>query len=56
MLFELHPRYYLLELDTAQLVAWANTKWSNSANMAYFRISAEEITNDSIITINQPIE
>ena len=53
------PNYYLLELDTNTFVNYSDTtynKWSNSANMAYFRISAEEITNDSIITINEPID
>lgn len=51
--------YALLELNTELLVNWNdsdNNRWSNSANMAYFRISAEEITNDSIITINEPID
>jgi hypothetical protein len=41
----------LISLDTAQLVNWQNGKWTNSANMAYFRISCEEITNESSITI-----
>ena len=49
---------YLIEFDTSKLVAWSSTsnKWTGAANMAYFRISAEEISEASIITINQPIE
>ena len=49
----------LLVLDTGELASWSSSdnKWStNLANAAYFRISAEEITDNSIITINEPIE
>lgn len=55
---EAAPSYNLCVLDTSEVINWSssNNKWTNSANMAYFRISAEEITNDSIITKNQPIE
>lgn len=50
--------YYVKIIDTASLVSWndaTNNKWSGAANMAYFRISAEEITDASIITKNEPI-
>jgi hypothetical protein len=52
------PNFYLRVLDTAELLNWddTNNKWANCSNMAYFRISAEEITNDSIITINEEIK
>ena len=55
---EAAPDYYLRAIDTTELINWnnANNKWTNSENMAYFRISAEEITNDSVISINEPLE
>lgn len=54
---EAAPSYNLISLDTAQLVNWDNTanKWSGAGNMAYFRISAETISDESIITINEEI-
>lgn len=50
--------YDLLVLDTAELINWdhSNNKWTAASDMAYFRISAEEITADSIITINEEIK
>ena len=45
-------------LSTTELVNWSSehNKWSAAADMAYFRISAEEITDETIITINESID
>lgn len=52
--------FNLLALDTAELAAWSdssNNKWGSTlADAAYFRFSAGEITDNSIVSINEPIE
>ncbi len=44
-----------IEIKTQAFLNWASAA-EKSDSVAYFRISAEEITTDSVITVNEPIE
>lgn len=46
----------IIQINTANAKSADGSKDWRKSNMAYFRISAAEITDDSIITVNEPIE
>lgn len=45
----------LIEINIDKFFDYYQTAVSTRDTVAYFRFSAEEITNDSIVTVNQPI-
>lgn len=45
----------IIQINTANAVSIDGSKDWRKSNMAYFRISAEEITDESIITVNEPL-
>lgn len=45
----------LIQINTANAASRDGSKDWRKSNMAYFRLSAAEITDDSIITVNEPI-
>lgn len=46
----------IIQINTANAVSTDGTKDWRKSNMAYFRLSAAEITDNSIITVNEAIE
>ena len=46
----------IIRISTAYAASSDGSKDWRKSNMAYFRLSAAEITDDSIITVNQPID
>ena len=45
----------MIEINVEQLLTYYSVDSAKRDMLAYFRLSATEITNDSIITVNQPI-